>query len=249
MAGVARARFLRRRAIADMLAVPGLADRIADYMGASGSANEYLLFSTTIKEHPEQIYPDVDLALTEGLLRVEGDAFIARQIRATATLLLSGNQVAPQSQMSRLLAPLLLLRFGDRRSLPLLKRCFDDENSSSAPLLRASAIVFASYGVGEFRLVRKSAARWMRNDLSTVVKLIERIRKYDDVPVRYKSRLKPKFDPVAGTKYVDMRGLLTVRLLHLASVTRVTKWVYDWKANVLADSISPYDKTLVRRLI
>ncbi len=250
LAGVARARFLRRRATADILSNPGLADRIADYMRASGSAAEYLLFSDTVKEHPEQIYPDLDLALTEGLLRIEGDRFIGRQVRATATRLLSGNQVPSQAQMSRMVSPLLLMRFGDRRSLPLLERCFRDEKSSSPiPLLRAAAIVFASYGEREFSQVRKSAARWMRNDLSTVVKLIERIRKYDDVPNRYKSRLRPRFDPVAGIKYVDSRALLTVRLLRLAKAARVSKWVSDWKANTLADSVSAFDKALVRRLI
>jgi hypothetical protein len=192
----------------------------------------------------------LDLALTEGLLRIEGDRFIGRQIRAIATRLLSGKQTSPQSYMSRMLSPLLLLRFGDRRSLPLLERCFDDEKSSSPiPLLRASAIVFASYGEHEFTQVRKSAARWMRNDLATVVKLIERIRKYDDVPNRYKSRLRPRFDPVAGIKYVDLRALLTVRLLRLAKAARVARWVSDWKASTLADSVSPFDKVLVRRLL
>jgi len=250
LAGVARARFLRRRAIGDILTNPGLADRIADYMRVSGSAAEYLLFSDKVKGHPEQVYPDVDLALTEGLLRVEGDRFIGRLVRATATRLLSGNQSPPQAYMSRMLSPLLLLRFGDRRSLPLLARCFDEEKSSSPmPLLRASAIVFASHGEHEFTQVRKSAARWMHNDLSTAVKLIERIRKYDEVPDRYKSRLRPKFDPVAAIKYVDSRALLTVRLLRLSKAARVAKWVSDWKANTLADSVSPFDKALVTRLI
>ncbi len=250
LAGLARARFLRRRAIGDILTNPGLADRVADYMRTSGSPGEYLLFCDKVKAHPEQIYPDLDLALTEGLLRIEGDRFIGRQVRATATRLLSGNQMPSQANLSRMLSPLLLLRFGDRRSLPLLERCFDDEKSfSPIPLLRASAIVFASYGEREFTQVRKSAARWMRNDLSTVVKLIERIRKYDDVPDRYKSRLRPRFDPVAGIKYVDSRALLTVRLLRLAKAARVAKWVADWKANTLADSVSPFDKAFVRRLI
>ena len=89
----------------------------------------------------------------------------------------------------------------------------------------------------------------MRNELSTVVKLIERIRKYDDVPVRYKSRLRSRFDPVAGIKYVDARALLTVRLLQLAKSARVAKWVSKWKANILADSVSTFDIALVRRLI
>ena len=250
LAGIARARFLRRRAVNDILSDPSLADRIASYVRVSGTASEYLIFANQVKMHPEQIYPDVDLALTEGLLRLEADNFTSSEIRSFAATLLAGKQLSPRSHMSRMLAPLLLLRFGDRRSLPVLKRGFDEEKSAlPTPLLRASAIVYASYGVPEFRVVRASAARSMRNELATVVKLIERIRTYDDVPDRYKSRLKPRFDSVSGMKYVDLRALLTVRLLRLARSPRVGRWVLAWKTSVLTDTVSPYDKTVVRRLL
>jgi hypothetical protein len=43
--------------------------------------------------------------------------------------------------------------------------------------------------------------------------------------------------------------LLTVRLLRLAKAARVAKWVADWKAKTLADSVSPFDKAFIRRLI
>jgi hypothetical protein len=56
--------------------------------------------------------------------------------------------------------------------------------------------------------------------IADMVRLVERIRKYIDVPVRYKARLKPRYDPLAGTQYVDMRALLTVRLLKLARAPR-----------------------------
>jgi hypothetical protein len=250
LAGIAKMRLLRRRALRDILTNPGLGERISDYIRASGTALEYLAFSAAVTNHPEQVYPDVDLALTEGLLRVEGDNLISRRVRTTAASLLVGNNISPKLHLSRLLAPLLLLRFGDRRSLPVLKRCFDDERSAPPlPLLRASAIVFASYGISEFGEVRTSASRLLRNELATVVKLIERIRKYNDVPDRYKARLKPRYDSVSGTKYVDLRALLTVRLLKLSTSPEVIRWVSDWKTSVSAQSISPYDKALVRKLL
>jgi len=250
LAGIAKIRLLRRRALQDILTNPGLGERIADYMRASGTALEYLAFSAAVMSHPEQVYPDVDLALTEGLLRVEGDNLISRRVRRTAADLLTGNNLSPKSHLSRVLAPLLLLRFGDRRSLPVLKRCFDDEASAPPlPLLRAAAIVFASYGIAEFKTVRASASRLLRNELSTVVKLIERIQKYDDVPVRYKARLKPRYDSVSGTKYIDLRALLTVRLLKLATSPGVVRWISDWKISVSAQSISAYDKALIGKLI
>jgi hypothetical protein len=250
LAGVARARFLRRRASSDLLKNPGLADRVGDYIRASGTPLEYINFSAAVASHPEQVYPDVDLALTEGLLRLEGDRFVSAQLRASAAALLSGRSVPSKLQMSRMLAPLLLLRFGDRRSLPPLRRSFDDEKSSPPlPLLRSSAIVYASYGIPEFQAVRRAAAKLMRNELATAVKLIERIRRYNNVPIRYKSRLKPRFDSVSATLYVDVRSLVTVRLLKLSASAAVARWVSDWKISVLTKPISAYDKALVRRLL
>jgi hypothetical protein len=79
----------------------------------------------------------------------------------------------------------------------------------------------------------------MRNDLVTVVKLMERIRKYDDVPVRYKAPLKPRYGSGSGTKYVDLPALLTVGRLRLATSARVARWISMWKAIVLTQSISP----------
>jgi hypothetical protein len=171
-------------------------------------------------------------------------------MRTLAAKFLLGNSNISGASDCRTLAPLLVLRFGDKRSLPLLRKCFDDDKSAvSAPLLRAGAVVYASYGDKEFGEVRKSASRLLRNHLADVVRLVERIRKYPDVPQRYKSRLKPRLDPVAGTLYLDMRALLTVRLLRLAKAPKVSKWVTDWKSSILAHAISAYDRRLVGRLL
>ena len=250
LAGFARLRFLRRRALRDVLANPELADKVCDYMRCSGTVLEYLKWAGTLMQEEEQIYPDVNVALTEGLLRLEADRFESRKIRFLAAEFLSGKSNVPGAAECKTLAPLLVLRFGDKRSLPLLKRCFDDDKSPvSAPLLRAAAVVYSSYGNSEFGEVRRAASRLMRNHLADVVRLVERIRKYTDVPPRYKARLKPRYDSVAGMQYVDMRALLTVRLLRLAKAPRVIRWVADWKTNVLSQPISAYDRRLVGRLL
>lgn len=250
LAGFARLRFLRRRALRDVLGDPGLADRVCDYIRRSGTVLEYLRWGDMLMQEEEQIYPDVNVALTEGLLRLEADRFEASKIRSLAAAFLSGKKNLPGAAECKTVAPLLVLRFGDKRSLPLLKRCFDDEKSAVlAPLVRAAAVVYSSYGDTEFGGVRRSASRLMRNHLADVVRLVERIRKYTDVPVRYKARLRLRYDPVAGTQYVDMRALLTVRLLKLARSARVIRWVSDWKTDVLTQPISAYDRWLVNRLL
>ena len=250
LAGFARLRFLRRRALRDVLNDPGLADRICAYLRCSGTVLEYLRSADRLMKEEEQIYPDVNVALTEGFLRLEANKFESSKIRSVAAAFLSGKSNVSGALECRPLAPLLILRFADKRSLPPLKRCFGDEKSAgSAPLLRAAAIVYASYGDAEFRAVRKSASRLLRNHLADVVRLVERIRKYTDVPARYKARLKPRYDPVARAHYVDMRALLTVRLLRLSKAPRVMRWLADWKTSVLTQSLSDYDRQLINRLL
>jgi hypothetical protein len=250
LAGGSRLRFLRRRALRDVLANPGVVERVCDYMRCTGTVGEYLVWTELVMQHPEQIYPDINVALMEGLLRIEAATPEAARIRRIAASFLSGKTGVPGAVGCKAIAPLLLLRFGDRRSLPLVKRCFDDGRTVvGARLLRAGAIVYSSYGAREFRVVRAVASRLLANHLADVVRLIERIREYDEIPVRYKSRLELRFDSVAKIRYVDMRSLLTVRLLRLSRSRKVADWVADWKARVLAERISQYDRRLLDRLL
>ena len=132
----------------------------------------------------------------------------------------------------------------------MLSRCFADQSSAPpAHILRAGAIVYCSFGNPEFGIVRRAASRLLRNHLADVVRLVERIRDYTDVPVRYKARLDLQYDAVSKTKFVDMRALLTVRLLHLSKAQKVKAWVAGWKARAMAERISDYDRQLIRRLL
>jgi hypothetical protein len=219
-------------------------------MRCSGTVSEYLIWVNRVMLDQEQIYPDINVTLTESLMRLEADRLQSRKIQAIAVGFLKGKINVPGAAICKALAPLLILRFGDRRSLPLLKRGFDDDTTVvSANLLRSSAIVYASYGMTEFESVRKSASRRLLNHLADVVKLVERIRKFSDVPGRYKARLNLHYDSVSQMKYVDMRALTAARLLNLGTKPKVGKWVAQWKANTLKQSISAYDRRLVRRLI
>ncbi len=250
LGGFAHLRFLRHRAFRDVIARPDMANNVCDYMRCSGTVLEYLKWMDGLMKAEEQIYPDVNAALTEGLLRLEANGFEAGRIRILATGFLSSKKNVSGIGECKTLAPILILRFGDKRSLRLLKRCFNDDKSAiSAPLLRAAAVVYSSYGAREFREVRRSASRLMRNHLADVVRLLERIRKYTDVPVRYTARLRPRYDPVARTQYIDIRALLTVRLLRLAKAPRVIRWITDWRTQVLRQGISPYHRRLVKRLL
>lgn len=250
LAGRVRLRFLRRRAERDLLSDPGLADRICDYMRCSGTVGEYLLWADRVMSHAEQIYPDINVSVVESLLRIEADQAQSRRIRHIATEFLNGRKNIPGAIGCKALAPLLILRFGDRRSLPLLIRCFAAQSSArNARLLRSGAIVYSSYGNADLSAVRRTASMLLSNHLADVVRLVDRIRAYSDVPQRYRARLDLRYDAVSSTKYVDMRALLTVRLLHLSNAPRVKSWVATWKQRALSEPISAYDRRLINRLL
>ena len=88
VAGLAGIRQLRRRAPHDVLLDPSLADRICDYMRCTGTVEEYLSFAILLMNNPEQIYPDVSVAVVESLLRLEPSRKGAARLRQIGIKLL-----------------------------------------------------------------------------------------------------------------------------------------------------------------
>jgi len=126
LAGKASARRFRNRALRDILASPDSTQRISDYIRCTGSGREHLVFVEKVINHREQLYASVNLALIEGLLRLEVTGEDAKRIRQFSTKLLNGDaQVKGMKGYEECasIAPLLLLRFGDRRSLPTFESC------------------------------------------------------------------------------------------------------------------------------
>jgi hypothetical protein len=219
-------------------------------MRCTGTIAEYLEFVNTVLGHQEQVYADVNLVIFESLLRLEAMGDEAAEIRRLATWVLKRERNMTGLEDCAAIAPLLVLRFGDRRSLPLLKRILEDaERVQPATVVRAAAITYASFGVAEFREVRKSAARLLRNHLSETIRFIEEVRRYSEAPNRFKARLRLGWDAVAGIKFLDMRILLMARLLMLNDGPAVRTWVSDWKTNLLKESISEFDRWVIARWI
>ena len=250
LAGLTRARFLRTRAAKDLLENPSLADRISDYMRCSGSATEYLDFVRAILGHKEQIHYDVVLVFIEALLRLEASGANSRLLVRNAENLLTAIRDRKRTALFAAPASLLILRFGDRRHISVLRRCFR-EGSKGMPsqATRAAAIVYASYGRKEFQQVRRAAAVHLFNPLALLVRLVLRISKFREVPNRYKSRLIIRHDSVSGRKYVDMRVLLAARLLTLNRKNNVRLWLKTWADNATKQPVSAFDKRLLARLL
>lgn len=250
IAALAKSRKLRSRAIRDVLAHPGLTERIADYIRSTGTPTEHVALVEKVLAHPEQVYPDVNHALFESLLRLEASPAEARRIRAWAVKLLREEPPIIGAQACAETAPLLLLRFGDGRSGRLLEACLERQvDRQTVQVVRACAVVFLSYGSSHFDRVRAVAARVLRNPFGDLVKMVEKIRDYDEVPKRFEPRLHLRRDAVAGGSFLDMRSILQGRLLGLNSKPKVLQWLRQKKRSLLKADLSAYDKNLIRKLL
>jgi hypothetical protein len=250
-AGRTGSRIFRSLAVRHILTYPTLAARIADYMRWTGTAQEYLRFIQTIWVHDEQIHEDVNLVLAESLLRLEAFGRDARQARQMGNSLLRrrGGPLVGK-QMCSLVGPLIIIRFGDRRSLRSLRALLTSGESLPEGLMRAVAVTYASDGLAEFQQVRRITARLWTHRLSDVVRLAERIRQYRKIPDRFKLKYTLSFDSSTGRRFVDLRNLLAVRLLYLNQNTAVRKWLNAERQKLLAQpQLSHFDRSLVVRLI
>jgi hypothetical protein len=250
LAGIAGAKFLLRRAMGDILREPTLTERVADYVRVTSGAQRYVDFTLRLWSHPEQVYPDVNQVLTEGMLKLEPNKKEASGIRKIASGLLTEKYKIPGQQRCAVLAPLLILRYGDRRSMRLMKRLVLNLNDISHPAIaKAVVAVYVSYGIAEYHQVTSAASRLRDNHLAHFLRMLDKSLQYTSVPVRFKIRREPVYDSVAGMKRVDTRKLLVLRLLRLNGNKAVKKWVKDTKTWMTAQALSAFDKAMVARLL
>jgi hypothetical protein len=219
-------------------------------MRCTGSVDEYLDFASSLVSNPERIYPDINVVVVESLLRLEPSRAGATRLRGLGVSLLKRQLSVVGADDCAVVAPLLILRFGDGRSLRTLKKIVDDpDRVIASSITRACAIVYASAGSACFVSVRASASKLLRNHLSQAVRFLGEIRRYQEVPNRYKARLHLARDSVAGHRFVDMRVVLMARLLLLSNSPKVRDWVAEWVRKTVAESVSDFDRVLLSRLL
>jgi hypothetical protein len=245
IAAIAGLRGLRRRALRDIVNTPTMARRILDYIRATGSVTEHLEFVREVWKHPEQVYPDVNAIAFESLLRAEAQGQEARHIATLASAMLRGAAAPIGHERCSPIAPLLLLRFGDRRNLPLLRTVFV---AGTSPATRAAAVIYAGFGRREANEVETAAAAHLRSQLPRMVLMLRALRGYSTVPRRWGLRCSPAFDGVTGRRYLDMRGLAAIRLLGLNYNAPVRQWLMDKRTQLEKSSLSAFDRSLLARL-
>ena len=250
LAGLTKARFLRRRARRDLLMSPTLTERIADYMRCSGSSKDYLRFTKNILSHKEQIHEDVELILVESLLRMEVKGKRARPIVRLALELVKAVAESRKNFVFATPACLLILRFGRKGDRASLRRCFrEGKNPRHPQLIRASAITYATYGKREFGEVKKAAAVLLNNPLALMVRMAKRLQTLKQVPDRFKARLTIRRDSVRGRHYLDMRTFVAARLLALNRRKSIRQWLEQWVKKSKKMNISAFDRRLLQGIL
>lgn len=244
LAGRVGATFLRPRAVRDILKFPSLAARIGDYVAATGTAAQYIEFADAVWYSDEQVYPDVNVAIAERLLRIEATVRELPGIRRTARELLRGQQTFPGAVACAALAPLLILRFADRRSLPTLRRAVRSIATLHPAVGKAAAVVYASYGRAEHQEVIKAASKLRDNYLSDFLAMLDVAIEYQIVPKRFLARRDPVFDPMSRRKRFDIRRLLVLRLLRLNGGKAVRHWLTQVELSMLRQAGSTFDRNL-----
>jgi hypothetical protein len=245
----ARSRLLVDRAASDVVQFPGLTDRIADYMRYVSTPSQCFNFVTALLQNQEQVYSDINYRLIESLLKLEPQATVSRGLRRLAQRIMKNDIDFPGIEDCKALAPLLLLRYGDRRNIRGLAGKLSTETERLDPALtRALCAVVSSTGSVGFRVVERTASRLLRNNLSEFVRLVGRIRKFKAVPGRFKARIAISKDSITGAKYIDMRSYLAARILGLSTNRAVLNWLRSRKAELLDEEISRFERVLILKL-
>ena len=237
------------RAAGDVVDFPGLTDRIADYVRYVTSPSRCLNFVMSLLENDEQVYPDINYRLIESLLKIEPQTQVAKRLQRFAQKIMRNELEFPGREDCKVLAPLLLLRYGDKRNIRGLAGKLSKQTERLDPgLTRALCAVVSSVGSAGFRVVERTASRLLRNNLSEFVRLVARIRKFEVVPGRFKARITISKDSITGAKYIDMRSYLAARILGLSTNRAIANWLRAKKAELLAEDISAFERELLRKL-
>lgn len=238
-----------RRASKDVKEFPGLVDRVADYIRYVSNADEVVMFVEDLLSDAEQVYPDVNYQLIECLLKLFPDKTTAKQICRVGAKILNGELSFPGALEAKVLAPLLVLRYGDKRNVRSLITILERDAEKLSPnMTRALCAVVGGCGTQGFAVVQDTASRLLRNHLSEFVKLVVRIKVFTTVPGRFKSRVALGRDSITGSPFIDMRALLAARILGLCNHKEIHKWLADTKKKLLLSDIMEFDRKLIVKL-
>ncbi|HEY8994248.1 MAG TPA: RNA-directed DNA polymerase [Lacunisphaera sp.] len=236
------------RAHRDAIRYPELAPRIVEYCRCVQPAAAFVTFSIRLLQDENQVYEDTAVAVFETFLKLEPGAAEARAILRLAELVFSGESTIMGAGECAPIAPLLFLRYGDGRTLRRLTTALSRmPRRMSEPSLRAVAVVLAGSSRAGFATVKECAARSHRNVLATVVRMVDEILNYQNVPSGFKDRVRLNFDSLEKRHRLDMRALATLKLLQLNPAKNVQAWLQAILRGYANRHLSEFERVMLGR--
>jgi hypothetical protein len=240
-----RLRALVARAHRDATTDPGLASNVAAYLRCVCGVAEFVRRTKAILVDPRNVYDDVRRAFGEELLRIEPKTRTDKALmRRFALDALAGEKKAP---LPGDVAPLLVLRFCDKRSVSRLRSMLQSE--PRAETARARAFVLASYGHKHRQEVIDLAKQTLHGPLGIVASVL---LEFEAAPNpkrlgRLNRRLSLRFDAAHGRQFVDMRSILQARLM-CANPTAEASVVQHVASTWSAPAVSRFEIQLLTTL-
>ena len=205
-------RLFVRRSHDDVLADPSMAGRAAEYLRTVCLPAEFISRALDVIKDERIVYPDVTRVFTDEILKIDTLAVTGtdrRRLRHLARRALGRNT---GDNIPSEMGALLLMKFGDRRSVPSLWKALSSSPRSRDA--RGIALVLASFGVKYCNRVLQLDTSIMGTGLFSSVRLLERVCS-DPIPDRVKGRMQLRCDSLSGTYHLDTRVLLIAVLYAL----------------------------------
>jgi Reverse transcriptase (RNA-dependent DNA polymerase) len=248
-AALTGSRRFKRRVRRDIVNHPGLCERALQYHRISSSAVEHIKLITSLLADDRLFGDDLVQMCLESLLTTEASGHDAVELRRLASELLSSRHPRSRHKICLSIAPLILFRFGDKRSLTSLKKHLHMHWESMPPIYRRScaAVYVAMGGKAKLTEVTKLVAEKRAIDMSVFCYTLDAILSRSDVHKRMKERMQLRNAFASGVKTFDTRKTLQLRLISLNRNMQVQQWVNN-KLKSFAPQVSEFERNWWKRL-
>jgi hypothetical protein len=250
LAGIAKLRFLRARALRDIRETPELAVRIASYLRVVGNCADYIAFTRKAADYYDIRTCETLQILLEGLLRLEplgADRTLIREFVRVDVKRLAEEARQPRTKA---LLPLLLFRFGDRRGVRTLVKML--EQSVQSPVLaRSLSMVILAMDASKEAWIKDLASQLSSNTLSATMRFLKAVKDIKFISKILKEPLQLKRDSMSNQYYVDIRVLISLALLTTGDESAVRRGVRSiadgWRPKITAFDRELLDRWIVPR--
>ena len=210
-------RLFVRRSHQVVIDSPGLAPRVAQYLRAVCSTDEFISRAIAIVEDPCIVHIDVRKSVLEELLKIDFALSSANDRRRLRTMARKAISRPSKSDVPPQIGVLLLFKFGDRRSARSIVSSL--RKAPESVEARSYALVLSTYGDSYYEQLRDLDNDLIGRSLADSIRLVERARRFP-IPTRIKARFQLRRDSMSGISYLDVRTVLIASVFALNDQSR-----------------------------